>query len=289
MSTGPNILCQTVSVMFRVPSSYRVPLGLSITLHVLLFLALLFELPHNGSYRMTRVSHKVKVIHAVAVNQAQVDEQIKTLRQQQQQKHARELAALKRLKEQAVAAKRRRMQEQHRLAALQAAQLRLKKAQIARTKALALQKQREKIAKQQAQQQHVKALAAQQQQLQQQLMQRQIQQEQQQLAKAHTAQMQGILDQYKAQIIQSIQQQWIVPTSAHKKSSCVLLIELAPGGVVLNVKTLRSSGDAVLDRSARVAVFKASPLPVPQDPAVFNKFRELRLTVRPEHVQQLKA
>ena len=113
MSTGPNTLCQTVSIMFRVPSSYRVPLGLSITLHILLFIALLVELPQSGVYRMSHASHKVKVIHAVAVNQAQVNKQIKALKQQQQQKRAHELAELKRLKQlkqQALAAKHRRIQ-----------------------------------------------------------------------------------------------------------------------------------------------------------------------------------
>jgi colicin import membrane protein len=51
---------------------------------------------------------------------------------------------------------------------------------------------------------------------------------------------------------------------------------------VLNIKLLRSSGDAALDYSARTAVLKSAPLPVPSDPQLFEQFRELRLTVRPE-------
>ena len=94
----------------------------------------------------------------------------------------------------------------------------------------------------------------------------------------------GVIDQYKGQILQAIQQQWILPDSANKEQTCVFLIHLGPGGVVISVNLVRSSGDAVLDRSAKVAVFKASPLPVPQDPVVFDQFRELRLTVRPENI-----
>ncbi len=63
------------------------------------------------------------------------------------------------------------------------------------------------------------------------------------------------------------------------------MIRLGPGGAVLNVQVSRSSGDPALDSSARAAVFKASPLPVPNDPDLFNQFREIRLTVKPEDVQ----
>jgi colicin import membrane protein len=270
--------------MFKVPLSYRVPLGISITLHVLFFLVLMVKLPKTKTYGMSPTSHKVNIIKAVAVNQNRVNEQINAVKRQEQQKRARELARLNRLKQQALAAKHRRIEEQRRLAKLQAEQLRLKQALIARAKMLALKRKQQKIAQQKAIEQRSKALATKQKQLQQQLIQQQIYQEQQQFAKARAAQMQKILDEYKAQIVQAIQQQWIVPTGVNKSLSCVLLIHLAPSGVVLSVQTLRSSGDAVLDRSARVAVFKASPLPAPKDPAVFDKFRELRLTVRPEHI-----
>lgn len=274
-----------MNAMFKVPPSYRVPLGISVTLHVLLFLAIMIELPKNDTYRMNRTTHrKVKVINAVAIDQQKVDKQIKALKKREEQKKAEEIARVKRLQEQALVAKQKRIREQSRLAKIKEEQLRLKKQRIARAKALALKKQREKIAKQQAAKKQALALAAKQKQLQQRMMQQQLQQEQKQLATARAAEMQGVLDQYKAKIIQAIQQQWIVPTSASKTLSCVLLVRLAPGGVVLNVQTVTSSGNAALDRSARVAVFKASPLPVPKDPAVFNQFRELRLTVRPENV-----
>ena len=63
---------------------------------------------------------------------------------------------------------------------------------------------------------------------------------------------------------------------------CKLLIRLAQGGKVEQVSLLKSSGDPVLDRSAMSAVYKASPLPVPAEAENFDKFRVLRLTVRPE-------
>jgi TonB family protein len=62
----------------------------------------------------------------------------------------------------------------------------------------------------------------------------------------------------------------------------VLRIRQVPGGEVLNVRILRSSGDPGFDQSAESAVLKASPLPVPSDPRLFNaEFRELDLEFSP--------
>lgn len=94
----------------------------------------------------------------------------------------------------------------------------------------------------------------------------------------------GIIDKFKAQIIQAIGQQWVIPSHVDKKRTCELLIHLAPGGVVLDVQIMKSSGDLALDRSARAAVFKASPLPVPADIYSFEPFRQFVLKVKPENI-----
>ena len=111
-----------------------------------------------------------------------------------------------------------------------------------------------------------------------------MQQEQKRLAATMTQQMHGVVDKYKALILQTISQHWIVPTNADKKLTAELLIRLAPGGLVLDVQLIKSSGDAALDRSARAAVFNASPLPVPTDSDAFTAFRQFVLKVKPENV-----
>jgi colicin import membrane protein len=103
-------------------------------------------------------------------------------------------------------------------------------------------------------------------------------------AAAHGQQISGEVNKYKAMLIQAISSQWIVPEGVEKGASCVLLVEIAPGGMVLKVNLLSSSGNELLDRSAQKAVLKASPLPVPEDPALFDEFRSLKLTVRPEGI-----
>jgi colicin import membrane protein len=97
-----------------------------------------------------------------------------------------------------------------------------------------------------------------------------------------TRQAQGEINKYKALILQSISEHWIVPVQSNKKSSCELMIRVAAGGIVLNVQITKTSGDAALDRSARAAVFKSSPLPVPSNAETFAAFRQFVLKVRPE-------
>lgn len=97
-------------------------------------------------------------------------------------------------------------------------------------------------------------------------------------------QAQGVVDKYKALIIQAISEKWLVPPQSNKKLVSELLIRLAPGGMVLSVDVTKSSGDPALDSSARAAVLKASPLPVPNDSGAFEPFRQFVLKVKPENV-----
>jgi TonB family protein len=100
----------------------------------------------------------------------------------------------------------------------------------------------------------------------------------------HAQALSGEVDKFKGLILQSISQHWIVPGNPDKKLSAKLLIRLAPGGMVLAVDIIKSSGDEALDRSARTAVFQASPLPVPTDAESFEPFRQFELKVKPENI-----
>jgi len=95
---------------------------------------------------------------------------------------------------------------------------------------------------------------------------------------------QGIVNKYQALIQQAISEHWVIPPQSSKKAYSMLLIRLAPGGVVLDVQVTKSSGDLALDNSARAAVFKASPLPVPNDPQAFESFRQFKLKAKPENI-----
>lgn len=94
----------------------------------------------------------------------------------------------------------------------------------------------------------------------------------------------GEVNKYKALILQAISEHWIIPTQANKHLYCELMIRIAPGGMVLEVQLIKTSGDPSLDSSARAAVLKASPLPVPSNPETFEAFRQFVLKVKPENV-----
>lgn len=101
---------------------------------------------------------------------------------------------------------------------------------------------------------------------------------------ASGAKARGEVNKYKALILQAIGRRWLVPAGVDKTLSSQLLIRVAPGGMVLDVQITKSSGDVALDRSARDAVFKASPLPVPEDADAFDQFRQFVLKVKPENI-----
>lgn len=112
-------------------------------------------------------------------------------------------------------------------------------------------------------------------------LQQQMLQEQTRLANLRAAEVQGEINKYKALILQVISQHWLVPSTEDKHLYADLLIRLAPGGTVLDVKIIKSSGKEALDRSAEAAVLKSSPLPVPTDATAFAAFRQFVLRVKP--------
>ncbi len=83
-------------------------------------------------------------------------------------------------------------------------------------------------------------------------------------------------------LIDAIARQWQVPKGVEEGESCLLTLRLAPDGVVISVAITEPSGNPSLDRSAREAVLRASPLPVPQQAQLFASFRLFSIRVKPE-------
>ncbi len=63
---------------------------------------------------------------------------------------------------------------------------------------------------------------------------------------------------------------------------CTLVVRMIPGGEVVEARVIQSSGNAAFDRQAENAVRKASPLPVPSDPRLFKRMREIKFVFDPE-------
>ena len=63
---------------------------------------------------------------------------------------------------------------------------------------------------------------------------------------------------------------------------CTLFVRMIPGGEVVEARVTQSSGSPLFDRQAENAVRKASPLPVPPDPRLFQRMREIRFVFDPK-------
>jgi colicin import membrane protein len=76
---------------------------------------------------------------------------------------------------------------------------------------------------------------------------------------------------YIFKIQQKVTRNWVQPITAEKGLNCVVKVTQTAGGVVTNVEFGSCNGDATVRRSIEAAVQKASPLPAPRDPSVFDR------------------
>ncbi len=88
----------------------------------------------------------------------------------------------------------------------------------------------------------------------------------------------GEINKYKSMVIQAISSQWNYSGNADEMASGQLIINITSTGEVLSVQLISSSGNLILDRSAQAAVLKASPLPVPEDPKLFDALIKMTFT-----------
>jgi len=90
------------------------------------------------------------------------------------------------------------------------------------------------------------------------------------------------IDKYRLLIRQRVSRSWNRPVGVAKGLKCVVRVRLTPTGEVVAVNVVPSSGNALFDSSVVNAVYKAAPLPLPEDPALFEYFREIEFLFNPE-------
>jgi colicin import membrane protein len=277
--------------MFKLPPAYRIPLLIALGLHVILIICLMINLPQARTL-LPSAQSAPKIVQAKAVNQAQIKQAMAKIKSAERHKRLREIERVKRLQRAAAAAKRARRVEERRLRRLAAhKRLLAKQAKAAKEKILAEKRRQRTLARQRAlakkrakeqREAKMKALAAKNKALQQKLMQQQLNSEQSQVKQQlQNAKLQRLLNRYIGQVKAAVHDHWNKPKELGDHQAVTLSLNLAPGGVVIQAKIAKSSGNPVFDRSAVVAVYKASPLPVPKNPALFDKFRHIDFTFNP--------
>lgn len=88
--------------------------------------------------------------------------------------------------------------------------------------------------------------------------------------------------QYVPIIRQKVSRNWNQPPNTRSGIAARVQVRLSAGGEVINARIVKSSGDPIFDRSVENAVYKASPLPIPQERGINEQFRSLTLTFKPE-------
>ena len=136
------------------------------------------------------------------------------------------------------------------------------------------QAEEEKIRRQELQAELARQADVQRQQLEQQTLQQQLQA--QQSAKQHT-----VVDEYRRRIQEKIKSKINTPPDLKGNPQAEFEVIVLPGGTIWRATLTRPSGQPAYDNAVENAIRKSEPLPLPPDPALFNKFRELNLKFRP--------
>jgi colicin import membrane protein len=256
----------------------------------------------------TPVQHKVDVVKAVAVNEKQILAELDKLKKAEAKKKKQEKAKQNKLDKQARDAKKKRQREEKRLAKLrkerEAEKKRQKKLQKQRNteeKRLAAERtkkkkeverlKREQVAlekKRIVEEKRLADAAAKRKKLE--LKRRrdaeaaarraEFAAEQQRLEAANQKRLNSLRGRYIADIQNKVERNWIRPASAKQGLKCKVAVKQIPGGEVIDVAVTQCVGDEVFRRSVEAAVYKASPLPRPSDPGLFD--REIVFTFKPK-------
>ena len=83
-------------------------------------------------------------------------------------------------------------------------------------------------------------------------------------------------DRYITLLRNKIQNAWIKPPSATPGVDCQVQVTQVTGGEVTAARVTQCNGDAAVRQSIENAVYRASPLPDPPDPALFERNFVLR-------------
>ena len=85
---------------------------------------------------------------------------------------------------------------------------------------------------------------------------------------------------YQLAISQKIQRSWAMPASVTEDTECVVMVRQTRTGDVISADIISCNGDDSVRRSVEAAVMRASPLPMPSNPDLFQA--DLRITLRPD-------
>ena len=289
------------------------PFIYALLVHMALLGVLVFSLDWSPTVKPS-ASGKRAPVQAVVVDSAKLESEIRRQKQLEDKKQREAQEKLKKLEQQAKEAEQKRKQEEKRVADLKRKEEAKKKAVVeqkrkeeAKKKAVVEQKRKAEVKKKAEAEKKRKAEVKKKAEAEQkrkaevkkkaeaerkrkeeaqrkaaeQEMQARLAAEQERMASQRRTAMQRMVDEYVLYIQEKVQRSWIQPPDSGAGLSCTVEVRLIPGGEVIDARIVRGSGNPVFDRSVEAAVLKASPLPVPPDVEVMEKFRTIRFEFKP--------
>ena len=276
----------------------------SITLHIALLGMLVLSFDFSSKPLLTMPRNDQEIVKAVTVENAQVQQELQRIKDAENEKLKKQQdleQKLKDLENQAARAQQQRRTEEQRLAevkkkqAQEKQQRELEQQKLARLKQqqLELEKKRkleedkknkaEEAEQLRKEEERKRAAEEQQRKAREQALKQQLAEEQRQRETAQARQDQQMLQSIAADIYRRVVNNFN-KSGLPPGLECELTVRTIPGGEVVNVAVSRSSGNEIFDRRAMAAVEKASPLPLPEDAATFDrlKLRQIAFRFRPE-------
>jgi len=216
-----------------------------------------------------RQEQERKKAEELAQQKEQEQQELAKLKQQEEEQRRKEEAERKRQEE----AERKRQAEEERRrkeeAERQAEEERKRQEEAERQRKA--EEERKAREAEQKRQQELAAKRERERQLQEQLEQERLQRR-----------VQSALAQYIPIIRQKVSRNWNLTASVSNDIEAHVTVRLSEAGEVISARIVKSSGNAVFDRSVENAVLKASPLPIPRERGVNEEFRTLRLKFKPQ-------
>ncbi len=294
---------------------YSWGLILSVALHGLILLMFILSLNFSSDDEQ-HVTPEPEIVNAKVVDQSKIEAAAKKLKQKEEDKRLKQINKQKKLEEQRQAEEnkltelKRKRQEEEKLAKEQAQSQREQaeketkrlaeikaKQKIEEQKVAALKKQQQEVEKKRQQKERIeaerKAKVAEAQRKEeakrkaaQQARQKVFADEKRREVEERrlSAQLENAKNDMMAaqQLIQrKINRSWRRPIGVGDGLSCVLRIKLFPNGRVKEVTVARSSGNKAFDQSGEIAVRKASPFPLPDNPMALKEMLDINLTFKP--------
>lgn len=273
--------------MFREIRKNSRALVYAILVHIALAVFLVISLDWKTDLKPA--GEKVDIVKAVAVDEKMIQAEVDRLKKIENKKRKQETDRVKKLerkrkkeeqriadlkKKRAVEEKKRK-QETRRLTKLKkekAALEKKNKAEQKRLHELETKRKQEEDLKRKADEQKARAVAEK-------ALKEKLAEEERQRQAVQTQRLNTLREKYILAIQSKVRSKWLRPPGV-SKMSCLVKVQQVSGGEVVNVRVSQCSGTAAFTRSVELAVYKASPLPPPPSPEVFD--RDIEFTFKSE-------